>query len=659
MTRALVTSSKYSPGNMTPEALEALFVGREKTLNDVLKRIAASATGAGKHFLLLVGPRGVGKTHFIALLHHRLMTDPQYEAARNKLRIAYLNEEEWGVASFLDLLVRLLNALAASYGDKDLEAQIERIYETHEKNPAIALEVAQSILIDYVGKHTLLLLCENLFDLFEGLGEEGQKRWRSFIQEHPFWTILATTPALFAGVQLQTSPFYGFFTERHLEKLDFETAVRLLQKKAEIDKRRELAHVLGTPTGRARVRAIHHLAAGNHRVYVTMSEFLDRESLDDLVTPFLRMVDDLTPYYQDRMRQLAPQQRKLVEFLSRHETPAMVKEVARRCLISQQTAAKQLGELAKLGFVQAIKSGRATYYELTEPLMRICIEVKDNKTQHLKLFVRFLREWFSARELICFQGSVLGALGKDKSVILNEDRLLAIDPTHAHAIYAKGKALVNLGRFVEAESVVLSFLENVPRAPDGLLLAALAKTGAHGFKVGAEYLAASLSMIPTIDGRLAGDDFEPAGVLATMMQMAAFKHGPLNMAEQVIVARSTLEKPGLDELFADALMRLLRALTSGALMQGEPWEEAVRAISGALHDLPECELPLKMLGAAARYSHTHDVADLLGLPIEQRSLLLDAFAEHARVASPALAALSPPPPVSSRSSSDARRRKSA
>ena len=35
----------------------------------------------------------------------------------------------------------------------------------------------------------------------------------------------------------------------------------------------------------------------------------------DLIKPFMDMVDDLTPYYQDRMRQLPPTQRKIVEFL--------------------------------------------------------------------------------------------------------------------------------------------------------------------------------------------------------------------------------------------------------------------------------------------------------------------------------------------------------
>jgi tetratricopeptide (TPR) repeat protein len=416
VTRALVTSSKYSPGNMTPEALEALFVGREKLFKDVLNRLVASATTREKHFILLVGSRGIGKTHFVALLRHRLTHDPKYASARKRLKIAYLNEEEWGIASFLDFLVRILRSLAA--GDKDtiLPERIEQIYSVYNRDPNAALDTAQSVLRQYIGSQTLLLICENLLDIFEGIGTEGQKRWRSWMQEEPFWTILATTPAVFGGVKLQTSPFYGFFTIRHLEKLDLETATALLQRKAYLEKRPDLALALQTPTGRARVHAIHHLAGGNHRIYVTMSDFLTRESLDDLVTPFMRMIDDITPYYQDRMRQLAPQQRKIVEFLSHAERPIPVKDIAHRCLMSPQTAAKQLGELAKQGFVGGTKYGRETYYELAEPLMRICVEVKDNRTEHIKLFVEFLREWFTGRELRTRFHMLEGAAAEDRAV---------------------------------------------------------------------------------------------------------------------------------------------------------------------------------------------------------------------------------------------------
>src|SRR4051794_34278455 len=202
MTRGLVTTSRYSPGNMSGQALEQLFVGRDALMKDILKRITASATRKEKHFILLVGPRGMGKTHFVSLAAHKLNSDPAYANARARLKIAYLNEEEWGVASFLDLLVRILRALQAQEGTPGPSASIDRIYEAFKQSPEAALQVAESLLIDHVRGSTLLLICENLSDLFEGLGDEGQKRWRAFIQEHPFWTILATTPALFSGVRL-------------------------------------------------------------------------------------------------------------------------------------------------------------------------------------------------------------------------------------------------------------------------------------------------------------------------------------------------------------------------------------------------------------------------------------------------------------------------
>lgn len=399
MTRGLVQTSRYSPGNMHPSALAKLFVGRDKTLRDVLRRIAVSATGEEKHFILLVGQRGVGKTHFVWLAHDRLNEDPRYSVARARLKIAFLNEEEWGVASFLDLIVRILRALESRYSDQRLSTQIEAVYKAYAKDPDEAMRAACDALVEFVGSDVLLLICENLDELFKGLGEEGQKRWRAFIQDHPIWTILATTPALFSAIQLQQGPFYGFFTIRELTRIDFDNAVELLRKKALLDEKPDLASFLETPVGRARARAIHHLAGGHHRVYIVMSDFLTRESLDDLFRPFMEMVDDLTPYYQDRIRQLAPLQRKIIEFLCRQERPVTVKTIAERCLISHQTAAKQLSELAAVGFVEKTPAGRQTYCELSEPLLRVCFEVKDNNTEHFRLFVDFLRRWFSAREL--------------------------------------------------------------------------------------------------------------------------------------------------------------------------------------------------------------------------------------------------------------------
>ena len=397
MRQGILRSSRYSPGNMDRESLEAVFVGRDDVMEDVLSRITASIRSPQKQYILLVGPRGSGKTHLLALAYHRLMASFDADDAGDSVAIALLKEEEWGVASYLDLVVRILRALAEEA--PRLNAEIANVYDRFSKDPVDAEAFAVRLLRRHSEGKTLLLLCENLVDLFHGLDDEGQKRWRATIQEDGNWAIVATTPQLFAALTLQDNPFYGFFTVRALEKIDLETGIDLLAKKAIHDDKSDLAEFLRTPLGRARARAVHHLAAGNHRAYVVLFDFLDKESLEDLVGPFMHMVDDLTPYYQDRMRHIPPAQRKIVEFLCLERTPATVKDISTSCLMSQQTTAKQIGELETAGFVSRNRSGRNTFCELSEPLMRICIEVKDNKTQHFRLFVEFLRHWFTSREL--------------------------------------------------------------------------------------------------------------------------------------------------------------------------------------------------------------------------------------------------------------------
>ena len=328
MRQGFLRGSRYSPGNMDRESLEALFVGRHEVMDDVLSRITTSIRSPEKHFVLLVGPRGSGKTHFLALAYHRLLDRLDAASAREHVAVALLNEEEWGVASYLDLLVRILRALAGQA--PDLNAEIDRIYERFSKDPADAEAFAVGLLRQHTRGKTLLLLCENLVDLFHGLDKEGQMRWRATIQEDANWTIVASTPALFAAVSLQDNPFYGFFTIRKMDKIDFETGLDLLARKAIHEGKTELAEFLRTPLGRARARAIHHLAAGNHRAYVVLFDFLDKESLEDLVGPFMHLVDDLTPYYQDRMRQLPPAQRKLIEFLCLKGRPPQPSRTWRR-----------------------------------------------------------------------------------------------------------------------------------------------------------------------------------------------------------------------------------------------------------------------------------------------------------------------------------------
>ena len=93
--------SHFTPSMMAPETLEAMLVQREPLLSRSLGHVLESLRTGSRHHTLFVGPRGIGKTHLISLLHHRLSSTAE---AKEKALIAWMREEEWGVTSFFELV---------------------------------------------------------------------------------------------------------------------------------------------------------------------------------------------------------------------------------------------------------------------------------------------------------------------------------------------------------------------------------------------------------------------------------------------------------------------------------------------------------------------------------------------------------------------------
>ncbi|MGV3721943.1 MAG: tetratricopeptide repeat protein [Actinomycetota bacterium] len=379
--------SRFSPNRTDPEVLEAIFVQRHHLAEVWLERLRESVLTGARHHLLAVGPRGCGKSHLVVLLLHRLRQDP---AINERARIAWLPEDET-TPSFWKFLLRILRALEATYGDEFPPPPRERLARATDADRTAVLT---DYLLEKLDDRVLLVVVENLDDVMRGLGAEGQKRWRAFLQEHRVAATLATAQQLTKDLSDRDKPFFNFFQIERLKPLSSDEALSLLRKLADQSGNAELAAFLQSPVGRARIRAIRHLTGGSHRIFIILSEFATRENLDDLVSAFEELLDELTPYYQERLRWLPDQQREIVEFLCRQSQTVTVKKIATELFLSEPAAAAQLKGLRDKGYVTAASVGRESRYELAEPLMRICVEVKDPQREPIRLIVQFLRVWY-------------------------------------------------------------------------------------------------------------------------------------------------------------------------------------------------------------------------------------------------------------------------
>ena len=387
------TLSVFTPSNTSPEDLESILVQRENLIQDAVERIRESALSDHKHHLLFVGPRGCGKTFFLTLVIHRIS---QETALEDRLRIAWLNEDET-CTTLLEFLIKTHAALEKRYPK---EFRSDALDSAYEMKPDDAADFVSKHLLSTLGSRTLMVAVENLDSFFENLGPQGQKRLRSFIQENPRFCFVTTAQRLVESLANRNNPFYGFFQTEHFKPLNVDQAIELLEKIARLDGKNEVVEFLASSRGRSRVQALHHLSGGNHRIYIVLSRFVTKENIDALVGPFMKMVDELTPYYQERVRWLAPLQRKIVEYLCACETTVPVKEISKRLFSSQQTISSQLQSLREKGYVESNQRGRESLYEISEPLMRICVEVKENqRNKPLRLLVDFLRVWYDDDEL--------------------------------------------------------------------------------------------------------------------------------------------------------------------------------------------------------------------------------------------------------------------
>ena len=379
------------------DQLEKMLIGRKDTVDWLEEQTLKLAKTKESYYTLLIGSRGSGKTHILKVLYSRVIGKKQVD---KNVAIAYMSEDEYGIDNYLDLLVRIFQAfIRRAENAEQKQILLEKIEQLKKTSPEYRDSYAEQYLLEFLNGRQLLILIENLNDIFKGMKQNGQSKLRDFIQKHNQISILASSQAIFSDVNQKDKPFFNFFHVIHLKKLTFEEALELIRVIARIEERQELLDYLDTKKGKGNIQALYQLTEGNHRLLVTFYNFLKAEFKSELSKSFLQTIDKLKPYYESFLKLLPPQQQKIVQYLALQRTPQPGKSIAENCFLASTTLSKQMSDLQRLGYVEGYKEGRDKYYEIQEPLLRICIEVNENKEGIIKLFVDFLGNLYGLWDL--------------------------------------------------------------------------------------------------------------------------------------------------------------------------------------------------------------------------------------------------------------------
>jgi len=387
----------FGARNVEPDILEQTLTIRADVVDEIEKKCTEKAIRNTTFQSLVIAPRGSGKTHITKVLYHRFKTNKELD---DKIVLAYMSEDEVGISNFTDLLVNMLRAIvrnnepnSSSINNEITEASIINDVQKRET-------FLKNIILKYANKKVIILLIENFDKILISLGHNGQGSLRDFIHQYNNLSIIATSQNLISSLQNSKMPFYNFFNVIQLHKLDFNEMLEFFKSIAKMQNDDALLEDLNAPSSKGKLKAIYELTEGNHRLLVTFYSFLKADFKAELSTSFIKVMNDLKPYYEQFVNILPPNQQKIVRYLSFNRKAIKGKEIARACFMDANTNSKQLSLLFERGMIDKNKVGKDVYYELKEPLMRICFEIGDNSSGIAALFVDFLSAYYNKSVLI-------------------------------------------------------------------------------------------------------------------------------------------------------------------------------------------------------------------------------------------------------------------
>lgn len=181
---------KFTPSAQDPKVLEAITVQREPLIEKLVDVVLDTE---GARHQLLIGPRGIGKTHILSLVASRARA-----SARDSIVLAWLEEDPWSIGSYAKFLAAIVARVAGETADSALGEQADELRASRDEE-GIAAEQA---LRDALEEKRLVLMVENLDEIFRRIGNNGQERFRAFAENWQQMLVVATAPQLFEGVQL-------------------------------------------------------------------------------------------------------------------------------------------------------------------------------------------------------------------------------------------------------------------------------------------------------------------------------------------------------------------------------------------------------------------------------------------------------------------------
>jgi tetratricopeptide (TPR) repeat protein len=378
---------KYNPAFMTDEQLIASFAIRKTDLDLLLQTIRDNTADSNQHVLVL-GPRGMGKTTLVLRVVAEVRRDAELSGRWYPI---VFSEESYSVDSVGAFWLEALFHLAIATNNQQLrETHAELLKESNDER---LRDRALAQLLDFADsqKKRLLLIVEN-FNMLVGdqMSDAGAWELRHTLLNEPRLMLLATATTQPEEMSRQDKALYELLKPHELKTLTLDETVSLW------------AVQTGKSPSPNGIKPLHILTGGNPRLLSILSSFAATLSLREVMDNLLGLVDDHTDYFKSHIESLPATERRVYTTLADLWDPSTAQTVAQNTRLSINMASALLNRLVARGFVViAAKEGRSKWYQVAERLYNVyyLLRRRGSCEGRIQAVVRFMTSYYASDEL--------------------------------------------------------------------------------------------------------------------------------------------------------------------------------------------------------------------------------------------------------------------
>lgn len=389
--------SAFNPHEMSEATVRKVATGREDALADILRTIRGNIDAQTIQHLILSGPRGYGKSF---LLRH-VQIEAQRIAREEGLPLEVLLMPE--EMPFVKLPETLIHELARALTDGAASEAKLAWREDEDSAFEKAARALSAAIRKEVGDGGLCVALVENFDrlLPRAFPKESQRlRLRAFLTESGGRLMLIAASASGAFDRDYDAGLFQAFREVALEPWSLEECLAFFARQRE-----EAGQPPLNERESARAKAVATFIGGTPRLATMLGDVLLGEDVLGAADLLRKLVDELTPYYKERIEALPGRSQILLDALLRGGEPATQSELAKRVGASGQGAiAGPFHDLARERIVIGVKASRSAevLYRVADRVFahyyRFRIVEHGNALCPLEALVDLLAEFYSPDE---------------------------------------------------------------------------------------------------------------------------------------------------------------------------------------------------------------------------------------------------------------------